>query len=733
MKSYGMTSQTKRFALSCVTWFIVYLFSNTAFAAANTNTETDPWYFLYSVNTLDRSIGSYLTQPSSGKVRHTGHRLTSQFPTTAIGHPSGRFLYVASKVIDVIETFEVDATTGRLTLLKEKTVSTGRAPHLFALDPQGRFLYVALRVGGVAVYSIDPQDATLKQVPGSPFAAEARTRTVFAHPNGRFVYASNAHSNSISGYHVNQITGILTPIPGSPFFAGDDTPVVPPDPMRDKPVEAGGMPFSVTVDASGHYLYVANRMGASLSAFRINPETGAISPLKGSPFSTCFDPYTAKAHPSEPFLYVLCYAPDTVTGYRINPENGQLTPVPSVRFKTYGEFPTTIQFEPEGKLAFVANYHTSNISVFNLDLKTGALTFKELIQSRLSPMELAVINKPAIKQRNTTHYLAVASQDTLTLYDMKDGKQQAIMDKKIATANTEKGPSAMVVHPVQPIIYVANKTAGTVSAFRVEPKSKQLTPLPGSPYATGKLPVAIAVDTNGWYLYVVNQGSDNLSVFALNHSDGVPSEIPPSPFPVGKSPGSIAIDAAGRHAYVANTESDALSIFRYWSTVSPIIDNRIRHKVFPKTGKKPVSVAINYTGKFLYVANADSKNLSIYESHPGNGHLRETKASPVHLKGTPVAIATHPERAVIYVVTKDPGVIKVYRRQDLTGAVSEIQTKAISGSEPIQLHIDSSARNLFVVTKTGLMKCPLDPVAGKLISCTVERLDIIPTAISTLP
>ncbi|MEE8379948.1 MAG: hypothetical protein V3R49_06205, partial [Gammaproteobacteria bacterium] len=119
--------------------------------------------------------------------------------------------------------------------------------------------------------------------------------------------------------------------------------------------------------------------------------------------------------------------------------------------------------------------------------------------------------------------------------------------------------------------------------------------------------------------------------------------------------------------------------------------------------------------------------------HNRSGHLRETAASPLQLKGSPVAVVTHPERAVTYVASKNPGNIQVYHRQDLAGTVAAIQSRVISTSEPVQLHLDSSGRDLFVVTKTGLMKCPLEPSTGKITSCAAERVGGIPTAVSTIP
>jgi DNA-binding beta-propeller fold protein YncE len=42
----------------------------------------------------------------------------------------------------------------------------------------------------------------------------------------------------------------------------------------------------VTVDPSGQFVYVANTISNNVSAFSLNPATGALSPMRGAPFAT---------------------------------------------------------------------------------------------------------------------------------------------------------------------------------------------------------------------------------------------------------------------------------------------------------------------------------------------------------------------------------------------------------------------------------------------------------------
>ena len=58
----------------------------------------------------------------------------------------------------------------------------------------------------------------------------------------------------------------LTPIAGSPFRAGNEG------------------PYSLTVDPSGKFAYVANNRGYTVSGYMIDSSTGALTKLPSSPF-----------------------------------------------------------------------------------------------------------------------------------------------------------------------------------------------------------------------------------------------------------------------------------------------------------------------------------------------------------------------------------------------------------------------------------------------------------------
>ena len=81
--------------------------------------------------------------------------------------------------------------------------------------------------------------------------------------------------------------------------------------------------------------------------------------------------------------------------------------------------------------------------------------------------------------------------------------------------------------------------------------------------------------------------------------------IPGSPFAAGDNPRSVGVHPSGRFAYVANFGSHDISIYRI------DIANGTLKEVLPRVsaGIKPSSLAVH--SKFLYVANMRSHDIVV--------------------------------------------------------------------------------------------------------------------------
>ena len=96
--------------------------------------------------------------------------------------------------------------------------ASGANPLAAAVDPSGKFLFVANEGDNtLSAYAIGAA-GELSAITGSPFSVGNQPQGVTADPSGKFVYVATADGN-VYGFSLNTGTASFTPITGSPFPA----------------------------------------------------------------------------------------------------------------------------------------------------------------------------------------------------------------------------------------------------------------------------------------------------------------------------------------------------------------------------------------------------------------------------------------------------------------------------------------------------------------------------------
>jgi len=152
------------------------------------------------------------------------------------------------------------------------------APLAVATYPTGTYVYItdllhvpATAAGTVNVftYSATGGGGGGSLTPVGAYAVGIDPEGVTIDPTGQFLYVSNAHNGTVSGFTIAAGTGLLTPILGSPFTA--TTTHLP-----------SLTPTGLAVDPSSQFLYVANGTDSTITVFSIAPATGALTAV-GTP------------------------------------------------------------------------------------------------------------------------------------------------------------------------------------------------------------------------------------------------------------------------------------------------------------------------------------------------------------------------------------------------------------------------------------------------------------------
>jgi YVTN family beta-propeller protein len=259
-----------------------------------------------STYTINSTTGA-LT-PTTGGIIGTGLDGTPGFYNSVALDPSGRFAYAADGGSFVVGAFgssssvsmyTVDSTTGALTSIG--IIAAGTLPHSVAVDPAGKFAYVAnFGSNDASMYTINTTTGGLTSV--GTIAAGTGPDSVAVDPAGKFAYVTNFNSNDVSMYTIDATTGALASI-GT--------------------IAAGTGPFSVGVDPAGKFAYVVNFNSNDVSMYTINATTGALTST--GTIAAGSNPTSIAVHPSGKFAYVTNSASNEVSMYSIDGTTGALT------------------------------------------------------------------------------------------------------------------------------------------------------------------------------------------------------------------------------------------------------------------------------------------------------------------------------------------------------------------------------------------------------------------------
>jgi YVTN family beta-propeller protein len=173
--------------------------------------------------------------------------------------------------------------------------------------------------------------------------------------------------------------------------------------------------------------------------------------------------------------------------------------------------------------------------------------------------------------------------------------------------------------------------------------------LVGTSQPTGAGPIAIAITPAGDALFVANRDDNTISAYTV-HSDGslvLPcstagcNQITASL--VAGTPLALAIDPSGKFLFVANQAShsllpppplspDSVTVFSIAGAALAYVG------AFPSTGNGPAGLVASPDGTYLYVANQYASTVSIL-SYDSNGTLTEAPTSPIGVGTNPSGLA----------------------------------------------------------------------------------------------
>jgi 6-phosphogluconolactonase len=324
------------------------------------------------------SKGIYHANFNAENGRLTQPRLAAEIanPGFLAMHPGGEVLY-ATGTIDgepSVVAFRIAGQSGRtsLSMINSQPIGDGGAAHL-ATDRTGKVLLSAQYGGGsTALFplatdgSVSPRSKLLKHEGGSGVVPRRQDKPhahwVGTSPDNKFVFVPDLGMDKVVIYRLDADRADL-----SPHGFGQ----VPP----------GGGPRHMKFHPSTKFIYVLNELALSVTAFAYDAERGSMSALQTIP--TVSEREKAKevfvsaseirVHPSGKYVYAANRGHDTITALRIDQQSGKLTPIETEPIR--GSWPRNFNIDPTGKWLLAAGRDSNTMAVFDIDAETGELTY----------------------------------------------------------------------------------------------------------------------------------------------------------------------------------------------------------------------------------------------------------------------------------------------------------------------------------------------------------------------
>lgn len=257
-----------------------------------------------------------------------------------------------------------------------------------------------------------------------------------------------------------------------------------------------------------------------------------------------------------------------------------------------------------------------------------------------------------------------------------------------------------VVPATARMAYVAGVNDLTSATYAVNVAGATLTPV--GALHDPEAPTLIVTEPSGRFAYGPGYGgAQTVSIYnvdpvtgALSIPTGVSAPVPPPEG--GNSPSYGAVDPTGRFLYITNSGSDNVSAFAIDTVaggLTPITGSPFA------VGSFPTGLAISPNGKYVYVANAGGSEINAF-SIGADGSLAALAASASYPVGSaPAFVAFTPDGSTLYVTNSGDNSVSAFSVAadgSLTAVAGSPFTAGV-GNAPYGAAVDPKGKYLLVV------------------------------------
>ena len=243
---------------------------------------------VYPISYTDGSLGAPVADPVSGQSCFPLNGQQAQQGSQPVGATATAFvnyLYVADQGTHSVYGYSVNYTTGVLTDIANNNYQSGVKPSAVTSDPTGRFVYVTDAYSNQLLGFNVQNDGSLQAMLNGPFATSLYPDGIVIDPRGYYLYVANFNANTVQSYAIDAGTGNPTLLKANPSV-----------------VTSTGPTCLSIESAYGRFLYVSDLQDNTVSGFELDPHTGQLTAVLNTPFAavqnpTCLGTAANGSHP----------------------------------------------------------------------------------------------------------------------------------------------------------------------------------------------------------------------------------------------------------------------------------------------------------------------------------------------------------------------------------------------------------------------------------------------------
>jgi 6-phosphogluconolactonase (cycloisomerase 2 family) len=653
--------------------------------------------FGFVANQDSDNVSAFALDSRTGELREVAgspFQTGGDKPTLLTLHPTQPLLYAVNENGASIATYSINADTGALSAMSP--VATGSVPRAFAIDFSGRFAYAAASGSGeLFTYAIDPATGVLSEVPNSRVAIGTSFGGMTLERNGRFVYSFNSTAGTITAFALDANTGVPTQVTGSPFAAGANITLLGMHP-NGKFMYAKRGPQTQTV-ANG------------IAVFAINETTGSLSEIAGSPFDTSANPLAIAFDATGRNLYaghllVQSTSEFNVRAYSVDPDSGALTTISGSPFPSPAS-PVSLDVDSTGKYLYVANAQSNQLTTYLIDHGDSSLS-----QLPASPSNVGA-NPTLVTTDEGTMPLSLSSKFVYVTDPAGSIRSFNIAADGTVSAGTSPAPTAtaplgITLDPQGRFAYVADPGENAVRIYAVNPASGALSEIAGSPVSTGGDPQSVAIAPSGRHAYVSIPSTTSIVKYTIDANTGGLSS--PVTRNVTDDVQDLVITPNGR--WLMATAAAGTTIYSYGIDASSgELGSEVELLLGPTVAI--TAIVVDSSGKFAYVTDTANAEVRQFQINAQTGGL-----SPI---GLPLSygaagIAIDPKGGFAFIAEPGNNNVTLFSINNANGTLT-YRHSAAAGTNPIAVSTDYSGNFVRVATANGeLLTFQLDRIARTL-------------------